>query len=61
MAEKQPKRKRLEDHKLKKKGYDHERAKTRVNIGVAFQRWRELHELKGLKTDAEVAVFLLDR
>ena len=61
MAEKQPKRKRSEASKLKKKSYDQERAKTRVNIGVAFRRWRELRELKGLKTDLEVAVFLLDR
>uniref|UniRef100_A0A3B5BHY5 Uncharacterized protein n=1 Tax=Stegastes partitus TaxID=144197 RepID=A0A3B5BHY5_9TELE len=48
-------------HKQKKKHYDQSRAKTRINIGEAFQRWRDLRELKGMKTDAEVAVFLLDR
>ena len=46
---------------MKKKGYDHESEKSRVNIGVAFGRWRELRLLKDLKTDADVAVFLLDR
>ena len=55
MAEKQPKRKRSEEHKLKKKDYDHERVKTQVSISVAFRRWRELHEMKGLKTDAVAA------
>ena len=37
------------------------RVKTRINIGSAFQRWRHLRELNGLKSDAMVAVFLLDR
>lgn len=62
MAEKkQPKRRRSEEQKLKKKGYDQARAKSRVNIGEAFQRWRDLRELEGMKTDAEVALCLLDR
>ncbi|KAI3352331.1 hypothetical protein L3Q82_005298 [Scortum barcoo] len=60
MAERQPKRRRSEEQKLKKKGFDQARAKTRINIGEAFQRWRELRELKGMKTDVEVALFLLD-
>ncbi|XP_008294770.1 uncharacterized protein LOC103368241 [Stegastes partitus] len=60
MAEKRPKRIRSAEHKQKKKHYDQSRAKTRINIGEAFQRWRDLRELKGMKTDAEVAVFLLD-
>lgn len=34
--------------------------KSRHNIGEAFQRWGDLSELKGMKTDAEVAVFLLE-
>uniref|UniRef100_A0A673GNR2 Uncharacterized protein n=1 Tax=Sinocyclocheilus rhinocerous TaxID=307959 RepID=A0A673GNR2_9TELE len=37
------------------------RGRTRVNIGAAFQRWRELKEREGLESDAEVALFLLDR
>ena len=55
-----PKRKGSVEHKLKKKGYNHERVKTPVSIGVAFRWWRELRELKVLETDA-VAVSLLDR
>ncbi|XP_060763559.1 zinc finger protein 568-like isoform X2 [Neoarius graeffei] len=60
MAGKQPKRIRSEEQKLKKKGYDQARARSRVNIGEAFQRWRDFREDKDMKTDAEVAVFLLD-
>ncbi|XP_039983074.1 uncharacterized protein LOC120789927 [Xiphias gladius] len=60
MAEKQPRRRRSEEQKLKKKGYDHARGKSRVNIGEAFQRWRDLREVKGMKADVEVALFLLD-
>ncbi|KAJ8271057.1 hypothetical protein GJAV_G00122270 [Gymnothorax javanicus] len=36
------------------------RDKTRISIGSAFQRWRELRDLKGFRNDAELAVFLLD-
>lgn len=62
MAEKKkPKRIRSEEQKWKKKFYDQARAKSRVNIGEAFQQWRDLREIKGMKTDAEVALFLLDR
>ncbi|KAG5285667.1 hypothetical protein AALO_G00006040 [Alosa alosa] len=57
---KQPKRIRSEEQKLKKKGYDLARAKSRVNIGVGFQRWRNLRELKCMKTDEDLALFLLD-
>ncbi|ROI47839.1 hypothetical protein DPX16_16262 [Anabarilius grahami] len=49
-----------DDKKAKKKELDRARNKTRVNIGPAFPRWRELRVLKGLKTDAELATFLLD-
>uniref|UniRef100_A0A8P4KNL4 Uncharacterized protein n=1 Tax=Dicentrarchus labrax TaxID=13489 RepID=A0A8P4KNL4_DICLA len=36
--------------------------KTRVNIGVAFPRWKELMKEKSdFQSDAEVACFLLDR
>lgn len=57
----QPKRIRSEEQKLKKKGYDLARAKSRVNIGTGFQRWRNLRELKCIKTDEDLAMFLLDR
>uniref|UniRef100_A0A672K4S7 Uncharacterized protein n=1 Tax=Sinocyclocheilus grahami TaxID=75366 RepID=A0A672K4S7_SINGR len=44
-----------------KKAYDKARSRTRVHIGSAFQHWRELKEREGLRSDAEVALFLLDR
>uniref|UniRef100_A0A672MRU7 Uncharacterized protein n=1 Tax=Sinocyclocheilus grahami TaxID=75366 RepID=A0A672MRU7_SINGR len=47
--------------KNKKKGYDQARGRTRINIGAAIQQWRELKEREGLESDAEVALFLLDR
>ena len=43
------------------KRLDKARGQTRVNISVAFQRWQNLRELKGLKREAEFAIFLLDR
>lgn len=46
---------------LAKKLSDKERDKTRINIGLAFPRWRELRELKGLQSDSELALLLLDR
>ncbi|XP_056105347.1 uncharacterized protein si:ch211-40k21.5 isoform X2 [Rhinichthys klamathensis goyatoka] len=36
------------------------RNKTRINIGRAFERWRQLRELKGFKSDSDLAFFLLD-
>ncbi len=50
----------LQEKVMNKKLLDKQRNKTRVNIGVAFQRWRELRDLKG-KSDALMASFLLDR
>uniref|UniRef100_A0A671NL48 Uncharacterized protein n=1 Tax=Sinocyclocheilus anshuiensis TaxID=1608454 RepID=A0A671NL48_9TELE len=50
-----------EERNIKKKGYYQARGRTRVNIGAAFQRWRELKEREGLESDTEVALFLLDR
>ena len=43
------------------KNAEKEKMKTRVLIGAAFERWRKLKDEKGLKTDACVAFFLLDR
>ncbi|XDV27007.1 hypothetical protein PO909_030607 [Leuciscus waleckii] len=40
---------------------DRRRAKTRVNIGAAFDSWRELRSALGIKTDPEQAFFLLQR
>lgn len=36
------------------------RGQTGVNLWVAFNRWWELHEVKGCKTDAEPAFSLFD-
>ncbi len=35
--------------------------KTRVNLGLAFTRWKELMKEKDFQRDAEVASFLLDK
>ncbi|KAM9844276.1 uncharacterized protein ACBR49_013375 [Aulostomus maculatus] len=40
---------------------DRSRAATRVNIGVALPRWRELRDRLGLRRDADLARLLLDR
>lgn len=59
---KKPRKRKPEDEKTaNKKALDKVRGQSRVNIGVAFQRWRQLRDLRGLKSDAEVALFLLDR
>ncbi|XP_071382060.1 uncharacterized protein [Centroberyx affinis] len=39
---------------------DRIRNKSRVNLGQAFTRWRELRQHKGFKTDTELACFLLN-
>lgn len=38
-----------------------ERSQTKVILGDCFKRWRTLKQQKGIKTDALVAKFLLDR
>lgn len=50
-----------EKQNIEKKGYDQARGRTHVNIGAAFQRWRELKEREGLESDTKVVPFLLDR
>ncbi|KAG5281677.1 hypothetical protein AALO_G00047570 [Alosa alosa] len=39
---------------------DRKRAKTRVNLGSAFHRWRQLLDSKEMQFDSELATFLLD-
>ncbi len=46
--------------KQSKKQNDLQGRKTRVSIGVALPRRRALKEEKGLRGDADVALFLLD-
>ena len=55
------KKRKPEEIKSTKKELDRARDKTSVNIGMAFQRWKELCDLEGRKTDAELANFLVDR
>jgi len=35
--------------------HEQKRAQTRINIGDAFEKWREVRTQKGLQTDAELA------
>ncbi|XP_018540602.1 ephrin-A3 [Lates calcarifer] len=61
MAGKQPKRKRTEEHKPTRKGYDQAGGKKRqYRCGFPAVE-RHFRELKGLRSDAEVELFLLDR
>ncbi|XP_060908901.1 uncharacterized protein LOC132985721 isoform X2 [Labrus mixtus] len=53
--------KTLAEKKALKEALNKKRDQTRVNIGDSFQRWRQLRESELLKSDAEVARFLLDR
>lgn len=54
-------KKTTEEKQAKKKELVRARDKTRLNIGAAFLRWRELRNRKGFKTDPELATFLLNR
>ena len=62
-----PSQRRRNPHRQKKQKIDFKRKrdqliqKTRVNIGIAFPRWKELMKEKDFERDAEVACFLLDR
>ncbi|XP_048100278.1 zinc finger protein 629-like isoform X2 [Alosa alosa] len=49
-----------EESKKRKRESDKIRARTRINIGTAFARWRELKEEEGCPTDTDLAVMLLD-
>ncbi|XP_031717725.1 activating transcription factor 7-interacting protein 2 [Anarrhichthys ocellatus] len=55
-----PKRRRPPNKGKSHKQHSHVQKETRVTIGLAFERWRELKTTNGLKTDAEVALSLLD-
>ncbi|XP_062405821.1 uncharacterized protein LOC134095994 isoform X2 [Sardina pilchardus] len=55
-----PKRRRSDEHMAKKRVQEKERGKSRVYIGEAMQRWRELRQQKGFQSDAQLALFLLD-
>ena len=39
---------------------DKKRSRTRVNIGTAFHRWRQLMDMKEMWFNSELATFILD-
>ncbi|KAG1926112.1 hypothetical protein F2P79_025081 [Pimephales promelas] len=49
-----------EETRKRKRESDKVKARTRINIGQAFPRWRELKDEEGCPTDADLAVILLD-
>lgn len=59
-GEVQPSTKRRKCKRLTQRQTDSSRVRARVDIGLAFERWRALKAANGLKSDAEVAVCLLD-
>lgn len=55
------KRKRTGKSNDPRRIWDRKRAKTRINIGVTFPRWRELRDELRIDRDADLARVLLDR
>ncbi|XP_059925735.1 zinc finger protein 69 homolog B-like isoform X1 [Gadus macrocephalus] len=53
-------RKSIFERAIDNKNAEREKQKSRVILGAAFPRWRQLKDGKSLKTDACVAFFLLD-
>ncbi|XP_050934319.1 zinc finger protein 280D [Lates calcarifer] len=60
-AERVPSLSKKRKHEEAKRRRDRRRQRTRINIGVAFHRWKLLMNDKCFQSDAEVACFLLDR
>ncbi|XP_065150413.1 uncharacterized protein [Paramisgurnus dabryanus] len=60
MADTRPKRRRSAEQRAKLAEKQKERSKSRIYIGKAFERWRELRGQKGFQSDVQVALFLLD-
>ncbi|KAL5015101.1 hypothetical protein ScPMuIL_009371 [Solemya velum] len=48
------------ERKRRRRSYDQQRQKSTVNIGAEIERWQELRDQLLLKTDAELAMRLLD-
>ncbi|XP_055010877.1 histone H3.v1-like isoform X2 [Boleophthalmus pectinirostris] len=49
-----------DDARKRKRDSDRSRAHTRVNLGKAFDEWRQLKETEELQSDAHVALLLLN-
>jgi len=57
-----PKRRRPSEAQMaKRREREKQRAKTRIYVGPAFERWREVRRQRGFLTDIELALYLLDR
>ena len=54
-------RKTLFQRVIDNKNTEREKLKSRTILGAAFERWRQLKDEKGLKTDACVAVDLVSK
>uniref|UniRef100_A0A8D0AV27 Uncharacterized protein n=1 Tax=Sander lucioperca TaxID=283035 RepID=A0A8D0AV27_SANLU len=61
MADTRAKRQCSDEQIAKKREKEKERAKSRIYIRKAFEKWRELRRQKGFQSDIQVALFLLDR
>ena len=59
-APKKQKKTMSDEAKKRKREADRARDRTRVTIGTAFTRWRELKDTFGYKFDSQLAIFLLD-
>ncbi|XP_061580826.1 uncharacterized protein LOC133446766 [Cololabis saira] len=61
-AAKNPKRIKVLSQEAKKRKRESNKlnARTRINIGPAFTRWRELKDEEGCPTDGDLALLLLD-
>ncbi|KAF3695393.1 hypothetical protein EXN66_Car011069 [Channa argus] len=59
-AKKGKRRKTLAEKEERRKETDKARFKSRIYIGMAFPRWRELREEKNFQTDTDLALYLLD-
>uniref|UniRef100_A0A8P4KL18 Uncharacterized protein n=1 Tax=Dicentrarchus labrax TaxID=13489 RepID=A0A8P4KL18_DICLA len=57
---KKPKKARSEESRKRKRETDSERNRTRVPLGQAFSRWRELKSSTGCNSDAHLAFLLMD-
>ena len=60
-TQKKKKKKVSAEARQAKRQSDRLRTKTRINIGRAFELWRDLRFVLGIKTDPELAFILLDR
>ncbi|XP_068587259.1 uncharacterized protein [Cebidichthys violaceus] len=60
VAKKSKAARRSEEGLRARKESDRLRVKTRINISYSFTRWRKLKEEKNLRTDADVANYLLN-